>query len=126
MNIDNNAVIACTHTHKPPSVSGHTSSSLPYLLFHHQDQTARIIHIEKERERGGGGGGKERGRKQEHHLKIHLTFCTLEFSGCTFLVFSSGSLVTILLHHSILFTCSHKEPGGKREKKPCFCLFCVV
>jgi len=35
--------------------------------------------------------------------------CTLEFSGCTFLVLISGSVATIRLHHSILFCCSRQE-----------------
>ena len=36
---------------------------------------------------------------EEHNL------VTLEFSGTTFLVLISGSVVTSLFHHSILFTC---------------------
>ena len=101
--------IHTTHTHThihlrlqcgclPLSVSGRTSSSPPSLLFRHQDLTT-------------APGGQTRsilvqgGRTWEHASVATLTACcaenTLEFSGWTFLVFTSGSVVTILLHHSI-------------------------
>lgn len=77
------SLTTCTSCgHSPPFASDHTSSSRPFLAFHHPNHSAIDDSL----------------RIPTLHSNLFPTF---EFSGCTFLVLISGSVTTTRFHHSI-------------------------